>query len=291
MTTPLLQKHGITDKKSWYKWILKNHPDKGGDHDTFTSVKNDYEKYIRDGHKYYAPPSGGGASASSAGPKTQGNPFPRGSTNWYMFEEVLRQMRNRHSQNSTGGWNFNFDNAKTYTQSDGFAYTYAQNFSHSKPKASKPSGKFWDQPTKPKPKVSKRKGCYGQATGTRIWCDNPVEEGEKFCKKCKEKKCNHLVKDTLNRGRKQCSRKKRPDDDFCNLHSKKPPQKRMTQESIQCNHIKKNNKRCGNKSKNKYCHLHQKYHTSEEGDKSSSGSKSDDQKKDKGKEKKKKESD
>lgn len=260
MTTPLLQKHGITDKKSWYKWILKNHPDKGGDHETFTLVKNDYEKYIRDGHKYHAtppPPSQGSAPPPAGGGGFGANLFPKGTTNWFWFEELKRRSGSygpgTHASYATGGQNF-------YTQSDGFSHTH-------------PSGKFWDQPKKPKPKpkASKRKGCYGQTPGIRVWCSNPVGEGEKFCERCKKNKCNHLVKDDLNRGKKQCSRKKRPDDDFCSLHSKKPPQKKMTQKSIQCGHIKKNKKRCGNKSKNKYCHLHRKFHTSTETDNSFGG--------------------
>lgn len=38
----------ITDASSFRKWAVKNHPDKGGDHDKFVMVKQAYEKYIQD---------------------------------------------------------------------------------------------------------------------------------------------------------------------------------------------------------------------------------------------------
>src|SRR3989338_7587364 len=38
----------ITDASSFRKWAVKNHPDKGCDHDKFVMVKQAYEKYIQD---------------------------------------------------------------------------------------------------------------------------------------------------------------------------------------------------------------------------------------------------
>jgi hypothetical protein len=247
MSSPLLRKHGITDKKSWYKWALKNHPDKGGDSENFALVKNDYEKYIRDGAGKGGFPAGGSKSGfdGARSPFTSENPFPPGTVNWRRFEKLLSEMRT--SSQSTQG-----NTGQPFTQSDGFSYNYAKSY------ASAAKNPFvWEGPRR-----SKRKACYGQETGTRIWCDKPVEPGEKFCKKCKKEKCNHLVKDTLNKCKKQCSRNKRPDDDYCDLHSKKPSRKKVEQPSVQCSHIKKNGGRCNNKSKNEYCHLHQKFHVS-----------------------------
>ena len=39
----ILVKHGIISKKTWKKWMLINHPDKGGDVELFKLVKNAYE--------------------------------------------------------------------------------------------------------------------------------------------------------------------------------------------------------------------------------------------------------
>jgi hypothetical protein len=39
----LLAKYKITDKASWKAFLLKNHPDKGGDPAIFVAVKNAYE--------------------------------------------------------------------------------------------------------------------------------------------------------------------------------------------------------------------------------------------------------
>lgn len=42
----LLEFCDITDKETYRKWILKNHPDKGGDSKRFSLVMEAYKKYI-----------------------------------------------------------------------------------------------------------------------------------------------------------------------------------------------------------------------------------------------------
>lgn len=39
----LLDFLGITDENTWRQWVLKNHPDKGGDNDKFVKVKAAWE--------------------------------------------------------------------------------------------------------------------------------------------------------------------------------------------------------------------------------------------------------
>ncbi len=41
----LLKQYKVTDKAAWRQFLLHNHPDKGGDCEVFTDVKNAYEKY------------------------------------------------------------------------------------------------------------------------------------------------------------------------------------------------------------------------------------------------------
>lgn len=43
----LLAEHGITDAKSWRRWALKNHPDKGGDSALFAEVSNCVDRHIK----------------------------------------------------------------------------------------------------------------------------------------------------------------------------------------------------------------------------------------------------
>ena len=182
----LLRNRGITDKKSWHKWALKNHPDRGGDDETFAIAKNDYG---------------------------------------------------------------------VFTPSDGFSYTYAQSYHNGGP-----SGKFCDIP--------KRTGCHNRRCRQRsddmlsayVWCTNPVKGGQKICDKCEKKWCNHLVKDSVTSQKRQCSNKQRPDDIYCSIHSKKPPLPKDKRPSIQCSHLKKNGERCKSKSKEVYCHRHEKFH-------------------------------
>ena len=128
----LLRNRGITDKKSWHKWALKNHPDRGGDDETFAIAKNDYEKYIRDKHSN---PGSFNPGFNPSASSMKQNPFPPGSGNWFMFEQVMKQMRNH------GGG--------VFTPSDGFSYTYAQSYHNGGP-----SGKFCDIP--------KRTGCHNR---------------------------------------------------------------------------------------------------------------------------------
>lgn len=84
----LLRKHNISDRATWRKWILKNHPDKGGDSETFAIVKNDYEKYIV--NKENIPQF----------KHTSNNPFPPGSGNYNMFFKFQEQMKQHRNANS-----------------------------------------------------------------------------------------------------------------------------------------------------------------------------------------------
>ena len=43
----LLAAHGVTDMKSWRKFALKHHPDKGGDSELFARVSNCVDKHIK----------------------------------------------------------------------------------------------------------------------------------------------------------------------------------------------------------------------------------------------------
>lgn len=46
MVSLLPEDINITDKQSWYRWYLKNHPDRGGDHEVFCAVKAEYENMV-----------------------------------------------------------------------------------------------------------------------------------------------------------------------------------------------------------------------------------------------------
>ena len=43
----ILAEHGITDMKSWRRWALKNHPDKGGESELFAEVSDCVDKHIK----------------------------------------------------------------------------------------------------------------------------------------------------------------------------------------------------------------------------------------------------
>lgn len=42
----VLKAHNIIDKKSFHKWALFNHPDKGGSHELYVKIQALYDKYI-----------------------------------------------------------------------------------------------------------------------------------------------------------------------------------------------------------------------------------------------------
>ena len=43
----ILAEHGITDMKSWRRWALKNHPDKGGETELFAEVSDCVDRNIK----------------------------------------------------------------------------------------------------------------------------------------------------------------------------------------------------------------------------------------------------
>jgi hypothetical protein len=59
--TTLLKSHGISDRKTFNRWALKNHPDKGGDLKKFQEVQSAYRRVISEPapvkQPFTAPPS------------------------------------------------------------------------------------------------------------------------------------------------------------------------------------------------------------------------------------------